>query len=504
MNKMGNTLCEDFLKRFESDLDTLLSDRNHEKIASDRANAQTLLTEIAKLKPLKVLIPEDCNGLGGDISDCIRLLSIASYRSLALSLTFGINWALCIQPLQKFGQSPVRENTLRDMADNGELGGLMITEPGYGTDALSMKTSAQRVGDVFHIKGTKHWGGLTGRAKYWVLTCRELDDKRNLTKDVSMFLCDVSQAGQNIKVEELYQNAGLHMIPYGINQLDLKIPASHRMLPRSTGIRMMLDLLHRSRMQFPGMALGFVHRILDDAIAYCQSRVIGNASLISMDQVQQRLNDIQSAYTIISALCHFCSHTSYVDSDLSTMSFEANATKAVSTDLMQASAQSGVQLFGGKGYKLDEFMGRAIMDSRPFQIFEGSNDVLFIQNGTFIYKDMRRKKAVSFKDYLPENKYFKHVVNHVCVPSNIVFTDRPSQPELYHFGKIVSYVFIIGALRKLGQSGFRADLIASASTHLNKLIQYETISLKNIDTSGFVVDYQANAKWYQVASTSTV
>ncbi len=504
MNRMGNMLCEDFLKSFESDLDTLLKDRKHEEIASDRAKAQNLLTEIAQLKPLKVLIPEDCNGLGGEIADCIRLLSVASYRSLALSLTFGINWALCIQPVQKFGQSPVRENTLKDMADNGELGGLMITEPGYGTDALNMKTSAQRRGDVFSIKGTKHWGGLTGRAKYWVLTCREMDEKNNLTKDVSMFLCDVSQPGQNIKVEELYQNAGLHMIPYGINQLDLKIPVSHRMLPESTGIRMMLDLLHRSRMQFPGMALGFVHRILDDAIDYCEGRIIGKSSLISMDQVQQRLNEIQSSYTIISALCHFCSRTSYVDSDLSTMSFEANATKAVSTDLMQASAQAGVQLFGGKGYKLDEFIGRAIMDSRPFQIFEGSNDVLFTQNGTFIYKDMRRKKAESFKDYLPENKYFKHVVSQACVPADILFTDRPSQVELYHFGKIVSYVFIIGALQELGQSGFRSDLIASATAYLNKLIQYETISLKNIDSKGFVVDYQTNATWHQIASTLAV
>ena len=504
MNRMGNILCEEYLKSFESDLDQLFKERKHEKIASSRESAQSLLTEIAQLKPLKVLIPKDCHGLGGDISDCIRLLSIASYRSLAVSLTFGINWALCIQPVQKFGQSPVREDMLMDMADNGELGGLMITEPGYGTDALNMKTSAKRVGDSFRVKGTKHWGGLTGRAKYWVLTCREKDEKDNLGKDVSMFLCDVSKAGQEIKVSELYQNAGLHMIPYGVNELDLDIPASQRMLPKSTGIRMMLDLLHRSRMQFPGMALGFVHRILDDSIAYCRERMIGKSSLISMDQVQQRLNEIQSSFTIISALCHYCSHTSYVDSDLSTMSFEANATKAVSTDLMQASAQSGVQLFGGKGYKLDEFMGRAIMDSRPFQIFEGSNDVLYNQNGTFIYKDMRKKKVTNFREYITENKYFKQVKDQICTSLDITFLDRPSQSELYHFGKIVSYIFNMNALRELALSGFRSDLITSASAYLSKLIKFEAISLKHTVSSGFVVDYKSNATWHQLASTLMV
>ena len=57
------------------------------------------------------------------------------------------------------------------MAD-GSMGGLMITEPDFGSNALHMQTSFVREGDHYHLKGTKHWAGLTGIARYWLLTGR--------------------------------------------------------------------------------------------------------------------------------------------------------------------------------------------------------------------------------------------------------------------------------------------------------------------------------------------
>jgi alkylation response protein AidB-like acyl-CoA dehydrogenase len=66
---------------------------------------------------------------------------------------------------------------------------------------------------------------------------------------------------------------------------------------------MMLDLLHRSRMQFPGMGMGFIKRMLDEAVAHCKSRFVGGKSLFSYDQVQQRLSRLQASFTVCSAMC---------------------------------------------------------------------------------------------------------------------------------------------------------------------------------------------------------
>lgn len=47
------------------------------------------------------------------------------------------------------------------------------------------------------------------------------------------------------------------MIPYGLNKIDIKVPQQNKLIPESTGLKMMLDILHRSRLQFPGMGMGF-------------------------------------------------------------------------------------------------------------------------------------------------------------------------------------------------------------------------------------------------------
>ena len=65
--------------------------------------------------------------------------------------------------------------------------------------------------------------------------------------------------------------------------------------------------------------------------------------------------------------------------NLALFGWQANATKAVLTDMMQSVAQSLLQLTGAIGYRRDHIAGRAVADSRPFQIFEGSNDVMYSQ-----------------------------------------------------------------------------------------------------------------------------
>jgi alkylation response protein AidB-like acyl-CoA dehydrogenase len=65
----------------------------------------------------------------------------------------------------------------------------------------------------------------------------------------------------------------------------------------------MMDLLHRSRLPFPGMGMGFIRRMLDESIKHCSTRIVGDKSLISLDQVRHQIGRIQSAFIICSAMC---------------------------------------------------------------------------------------------------------------------------------------------------------------------------------------------------------
>lgn len=112
--------------------------------------------------------------------------------------------------------------------------------------------------------------------------------------------------------------------------------------------------------------MGYLQRVLDEAIAYCTKRHIGGLSLLTYDNVQYQLSRIQAAYTICPAMCARTCAINGIDRDASEMGLEANSIKALVTDLMQESAQILLQLSGAKGYWISEFAGRALIDSRPF------------------------------------------------------------------------------------------------------------------------------------------
>jgi alkylation response protein AidB-like acyl-CoA dehydrogenase len=277
----------DFLNLFKTKMKLVFQNRgDDDQLSLKRGLPPFALREIMSANPLAVSIPREYGGRGGLMHESMAVIAAASYESLALSLTLGINSALFLQPVAKYAIEEVKAPIFKRFLEEKNMGGLMITEPDFGSDALNMQTSYTENDGEFHIKGKKHWAGLTGWAEYWLLTARQKTQSGNLQRDIDFFICDVNSPGQEIVVEEFFDNLGLYMIPYGRNRIDVKIPAVHKLQPHTTGVKMMLDLLHRSRMQFPGMGMGFIKRMLDEAVMHCKQRFVGGKSLLSYDQVQ--------------------------------------------------------------------------------------------------------------------------------------------------------------------------------------------------------------------------
>jgi alkylation response protein AidB-like acyl-CoA dehydrogenase len=228
-------------------------------------------------------VPAEHGGRGQQTAECLSVLEELAYTSLPLSLIAGINGALFLQPFSRYATDEVQAEVYHNVINRGALGGLMITEPDFGSDALNMQTAFRREGESYHLQGTKHWGGLTGHADYWLITARERTDEGRLGRNINFFVWDRSLGG--IRVSEYYDSLGLAEIPYGRNEIDTTVPASRRLEPLSSGVRMLLDVLHRSRLQFPGMAMGFLRRILEEARAHVTRRTVGGHTLAQYDQV---------------------------------------------------------------------------------------------------------------------------------------------------------------------------------------------------------------------------
>lgn len=471
------------------------------QLATKRGMPPFVMREIMSLNPLAIGIPTEFGGRGCKMEECIALLATASYESLALSLTFGINSALFLQPVAKYAPQEAKKPVFDRFLYHQNMGGLMITEPNYGSDALNMQTHFTERNGKYHVKGTKHWAGLTGWAEFWLLTAREKSHAGDLKRDIDFFICDVNSPGQQIVVEEYYENLGLYQIPYGRNRLDIEIPKIQRLIPHTTGVKMMLDLLHRSRMQFPGMAMGFVHRLLDESIEHANQRLIGGRPLLTYDQVQQRLGRLQAFYTICSAMCANSSARAGIENDLSQIGFEANSVKSVVTDIMQEAAQSATQLVGAQAYKLNHIAGRSITDSRPFQIFEGSNDILYAQISESLVKMMKKTKESNLYQFLKGFDLTSSAA--LSMKEMLDFTmdlDLPQRKmvEMGHIlGRIVSFQMVI----KLGESGYRSDLISNALHFLKQEIAGLFASFHFKNETKVVEDYLEESNWMNFIPT---
>jgi alkylation response protein AidB-like acyl-CoA dehydrogenase len=488
---------------FESFLDNLKARMKNvfhvradiDQMAVKRGMPPFVMREIMSLNPLAVGIPTQYGGRGAKMEECLALLAAASYESLALSLTFGINSALFLQPVAKYAQEEAKAPVFNRFLNQQNMGGLMITEPGFGSDALSMQTSFTEKNGKYHLEGTKHWAGLTGWAEFWLLTARERSNSGDLKRDIDFFICDVNSPGQQIVVEEFYENLGLFQIPYGRNRLDVEIPKVQKLVPETTGVKMMLDLLHRSRMQFPGMAMGFIQRLLDESIAHVNQRLVGGKPLFTYDQVQQRLAKLQASYTICSAMCANSSEKAGIENDLSLIGFEANSVKSVITDLMQEAAQSATQLVGAQAYKLNHIAGRSITDSRPFQIFEGSNDILYAQISESLVKMMKKTKESNLFQFLKNYNLTSKSATFLKEMLDFELNTNIPQRKMVELGQVLGRIVSFEMVINLGEKGFRSDLITNGLTMLNQEITSLMSSFKHQVETVVVEDYQDNSSW---------
>ncbi|WP_413511871.1 acyl-CoA dehydrogenase family protein [Myroides odoratus] len=483
-----------YIEEFKKRLKYLFREKyNGNTMGLTRDFPAELVEEIMDQKPLSVAIPKKYGGRGVKVKECLQILAAAAYESLPLSLMLGINIALFLEPLAKYGQPAVQQRVFKQFIENKAMGGLMITEKAHGSDALNMKTAFQQKQGMYYIKGQKHWQGLSGAADFWLVTARESKSNGGLARDIDFFVSENNKEHQHIPMTHRYNSLGLYAIPYGINEIDIAVPKEQKLTVETTGIRLMLDTLHRSRLQFPGMGLGFIKRLLDESVAHCQERQVGGIPLLTIDSVKNQIAKIQAAYTLCSGMCIFSVEASGIDKDVALMSIEANVLKAVVTDLMQESAQISLQLAGANGYRLDHITGRSLVDCRPFQIFEGSNEMLYTQIAEGILKLMRKTKETNLYRFLKGYERTKFSADFFTSQLDLNIDNTVKQRNLILIGKMIACVISFQFVLQL--DGFNTQLIEiTRQSVLSDLAAFHgQFNTKN--NVNPILDYETNSDW---------
>lgn len=493
---MKNQRIETFIEDYQTELKNVLA--SHPEIETTnylRGLPRELLFKIMESQPLSLYIPERFGGREGDTQQRLSLLEAASYESIAVGLMMGINGSLFLEPVTKYAQEEAKSEIYNSFLSHTSLGGLMITEPDFGTDALSMRTSYTYEGEFIRLKGSKHWGGLTGLADFWIVTGRKEKPNNKLARDIDLFIVNTTKLDQMISVDEYYHKLGLYLIPYGLNNIDATLPTSAKLIPKTSGLKLMMDLLHRSRLRLSGIGLGLIRRMLDEAVNHCRQRYVGGKSLLSYDQVQHRISLLQAWFTLSSAMCHYAAKVSDLNNDLTSFGLQANAAKAVLTDMMQDSAQSLLQLTGAIGYRRDHIAGRSVADSRPFQIFEGSNDVMYSQVADIILKKMKDAKQRNMYAFLSQLDLTTDVVDRFKDVLNFNLDFSSVQRMKVVLGRIIAKLITANFASGLYDTSFRSDLIENTMEVIGNDLAMTMQSLTPPHLIDVVENYRENSDW---------
>ena len=173
----------------------------------------------------------------------------------------------------------------------------------------------------------------------------------------------------------------------------------------------------------------------------------------------------------------------------------ANTFKALVSDLMQESAQILTQLSGSKVYHIGSLGSRAIMDSRPFQIFEGPNDMLFTQLAEMILKKMFKSKEMNLYQFLKTYEYSAAAAELFAKDTNLTLEKAMPQRKLVVLGRAMAKIIMADRVLDLSNAGFNQDMVDNCIISLKQEVSNLLNSYQNQTNSAPTVHFNDDSAW---------
>lgn len=310
---------------------------------------------------------ESYGGLGLGYLEYAMVLEEVARVSASYAVTIAVN-GLPQVILSRFGNEAQRQRWLPSLAAGHALGAFALSEPGSGSDAASLSTTARRDGDSYVLNGTKFWITHGGYADVYVVMARTGAPG---ARGISAFLVEGSTPGLSFGKKE--EKMGLRASPTVELIFDnARIPAENLIGEEGQGFVVALSALDSGRITIGAVAVGIAQASLDVAAAYACQRKQFNTSIIDFQGVGFMLADMASKVEYGRLLVHKAAWLR--DNDRPYTSVAAMA-KCVATDNSLAVASDAIQVLGGYGYTREYPVERYLRDAKVMQIVEGTNQV---------------------------------------------------------------------------------------------------------------------------------
>ena len=316
-----------------------------------------------------IYISEESGGIGlGRLESAIIMVAMA-YGCPATSSFISIH-NMASWMIDCFGSQVVKDKFLPDLIPMEKISSYCLTEPGSGSDAAALKTSARRDGDDYIVNGGKQFISGAGVNDVYVTMVRTSDDG---AKGVTCLVIEKDMDGVSFGAPE--RKLGWNASPTAQVHFDnVRVPAENRIGDEGEGFRIAMAGLDGGRLNIGACSLGGAQRCLDEAVNYTKERKQFGKAISDFQNTQFMLADMATDLEASRALLYLAA--AKVTEDAPDKTKFAAMAKRLATDTGSKIANDALQLFGGYGYLQDYPIERFWRDLRVHSILEGTNQVM--------------------------------------------------------------------------------------------------------------------------------
>ncbi len=343
----------------------------HAQEFDDRGAVPTsLLDTMAGLGLMGIAVPQDYGGAGMDYFSYILALEEVCKASASVGLIMTVNNTLYAEPLMRFGTDAQKATWLTPAAKGERLGCYCLTEPGSGSDAMAMATTAGQDGDAWVLNGTKLFitnGEIAAQAVVFATV-----DRSKGHKGITAFLVDKQSPGVTVAKKE--RKMGL--LASDTCELvfeNVRVGANQVLGTVGEGYKVAFSTLDAGRIGIAAQALGLAVAAFEAAVAYSKRRSQFGKPISEFGAIQGMLADM--AMEIDAARLLTWRAATCKAGGQARFTREASMAKLFASEMANRVTSHAVQIHGGSGYMKDFPVERYFRDARALPLYEGTSEI---------------------------------------------------------------------------------------------------------------------------------
>jgi alkylation response protein AidB-like acyl-CoA dehydrogenase len=316
--------------------------------------------------------PEEHGGMGGTyFALCLALEELARVDS-SVAITLEAAVSLGAMPLFRFGTDEQRRRWLPSLCAGEALGAFGLTEPGGGTDAGALRTTARLEDGQWVLNGTKAFITNSGTSITRFVTVAAVTGTReNGKKEISTILVPSGTPG--FSVSPKYSKVGWNCSDtHELSFDDCRVPQENLLGERGRGYAQFLQTLDEGRVAIAALSVGLAQGCVDECLRYAGEREAFGHPIGSYQAIQFKIADME-VRTHTARLAYYAAAAKMLRGE--PFKREAAIAKLVSSEAAMDNARDATQVFGGYGFMNEFPVGRFYRDAKILEIGEGTSEV---------------------------------------------------------------------------------------------------------------------------------